>query len=271
MLMSLRILCWVVAGCCVLPQAAFSQADREDNKEEIVRKHLQRLADSEKAQNQERMERLIEDVNRVTPLSAEQEERLLLASKGAVDAYLTSWRQQMERWVRDRVNTVEEEIDEFLANMGSVRFGNAKDWAPELQPIWVDAVRETLTDSQRRTYCEDLELRAVFKHKAMAQVAVADLDARIRLSPKQRTALLPLVEEASASYWERLQSWSGTDDNIPFHYLGAILGGIPEETLQKHLTEPQLKAFQQYFSNFSGVWNRIQQMDEPVSFHSLLD
>jgi len=242
----------------------------EGEKEALVRKHMQRMAEAERSQYQEQMGRLIADIDRVCDLNESQEDRLTLGSKGAVDVYLTHWREQMEGWVRKRTTTVNEDVDQFLANMGGVRFGESKEWMPQRQEVWVAAVREVLTESQLQAYREDLAARRSFKHQAMAQVAVADLDGRIKLSPQQREVILPLVEASAEEYWDRLQSWSGGDENLPFHYLGVILGGIPKEELEQHLTEEQLKGFNMYFANFSGVWKRIQEMEEPASFYSLL-
>ncbi len=235
-----------------------------------VRRQMQHLAEREREHQQQAMVLLIKDLDRVGRLTEEQQNRLRIAAKGAVDLYLLHWRERLEAWVQARLTTEDPDLDELLSSMAAVRFGDARDWAPKHQPLWIETVNHTLKADQRQAYRSDLESRSRFKHQAMAQIVVADLDARIKLSPAQRSVLLPWVEAAAFEYWERLESWSGMEDNLPFHYLGAILGGIPETVLQDQLTQEQQEGFRDHFANVSAVWARIQDMDPLEKFETYL-
>jgi hypothetical protein len=236
--------------------------DKKATKEEKIAEYLQRLAETERGQKFEGMEAVISDIDRVCHLTEDQKKRLTLAAKGAVDKYLESWRTQMDGWVRQRTTHLDGEINDILAGMNSVRFGNAKNWAPERQEVWKSSVDSALTVEQRDAYRTDVKARADFKHQAMANVVVADLDRRIKLAPEQRTKLLALAVASSSKYWERLENWSGDEENLPFYQMGAIMGGVPKEEIDKLLTERQKEGWKQYFSRYSGIWETIQQMED---------
>ena len=132
------------------------------------------------------MTTVIDDIDRVCKLSDDQKKKLDLAAKGAIDKYLANWRTQMDNWVRERVNGVNEDIGEFLAGMGSVRFGNAKQFVPQRQEIWTNSLKNVLTKEQVTSYQRDLERAIRFQASSHAHVIVADLDRRVKFSPEQR-------------------------------------------------------------------------------------
>jgi len=242
--------------------AAGADDEKKAAKEAKIAEYLQRLSETERDQKFETMEAVISDIDRVCHLTEDQKKRLTLAAKGAVDKYLESWRTQMDGWVRQRTTHLDGDINDVLAGMNSVRFGNAKNWAPERQDLWKSSLESALTAEQRNAYRTDVKARSDFKHQAMANVVVADLDRRIKLAPDQRTKLLALAVTASGKYWERLENWSGDEENLPFYQMGAIMGGVPKEELEKLLSQRQMEGWKQYFSRYSGIWETIQQMED---------
>lgn len=267
---------WLAATCVALAcgQQLLAQEEAEapeddpkdekqaETKEEKVNAYIQQISDAEKKQKLEQMNGAIEDIDRVCQLDEEQRLKLDVAAKGAVDKYLESWREQMDNWVRNRVRTANGDIEQFLGGMGTVRFGNAREWAPERQELWIGSVKSSLTDEQRSLYKEDLDARAAFKHNAMSQAIVADLDRRIKLSAKQRDRLLPLVVVAAEKYWDRLEEWTGNDEQLPLYQMGAILGGVEEDKMKEILSENQQEGWKAFFQTQAGAWNMIERLDK---------
>ena len=231
------------------------------NPEERVSEYLQNLAQEERKNWSEKMRALVSDIDRVCQLSDPQRERLSLAAKGAVDSGLNRWRANMETWVRDKARNVQGDIEQFLAGVGSVRFGEtAKAWEPEHQEVWESTLSTVLNDAQRKAYQDDIQQRFAFKHESVARALVADLDRTLRLSEKQRGELLTLLTPVAATYWERLEAWAGDEENLPYHQLGALLGAVPVEERDKVLNEAQRKGWDQFFERFDGAWQSIRSL-----------
>jgi hypothetical protein len=102
--------------------------------------------------------------------------------------------------------------------------------------------------------------RLAFKHESMARALVADLDRTLRLSEKQRGELLPLLTVAAAAHWDRLESWAGDEENLPYHQLGALLGAVPAADRDRVLNEAQRKGWDRFFERFDGAWQSIRNL-----------
>jgi len=260
----------IAAAVWLLPFGLLAQApddgdgDEEQERQRKVNEYLQQLAESEREKRVERMATVIEDIDRVCQLTPDQRKRLKLAAKGAIDRGLDGWRKRMDRWVRDRARGAKGNVEQFLAGVGTVRFGGeSRQWEPERQDVWKQAVKETLTEEQREAYKQDVLERYAFKHQAMAQVITADMDRRLRFSGEQRSQVLALLTDAAEEYWERLESWSGDEENLPYYQMGALAGAVKPEQISKILTESQQKGWQAYFKRFNGVWDSIRNREDP--------
>jgi hypothetical protein len=232
--------------------------------DERVGVYLQGLADEERKKWTRKMTALVDDIDRVCLLSDPQKDQLGLAAKGAVDTGLNRWRANLETWVRDKARNVQGDIEQFLAGVGSVRFGDsAKAWEPENQEIWRTTLSTVLDEAQRKAYEEDVRQRYAFKHEAMARALVADLDRTLRLSDDQRQRLLTLATRAAAAYWERLETWAGDEENLPYHQLGALLGAVPVGDRDEILNEAQRQGWNDYFQRFDGAWQSIKDLPAP--------
>jgi len=255
------LLAWALLGGGVA-QAQDEPKDGESaDPEERVGVYLQNLAEEEREKWMQKMTALLDDIDRVCLLSDPQKDRLGLAAKGAVDVGLNRWRANLETWVRDKARNVQGDIEQFLAGVGSVRFGDsAKAWEPENQEVWRTTLASVLDEAQRKAYEEDVRQRFAFKHEAMARALVADLDRFLRLSDEQRGSLLVLATQATAAYWERLESWAGDEENLPYHQLGALLGAVPEAARDQVLSEAQRQAWDAYFQRFDGAWQSIKDL-----------
>lgn len=240
------------------PQGAPGE-DEEAARQRKINEYLQQLAESEREKRVERMHTVVEDIDRVCQLTPDQKQRMDLAAKGAIDRGLDGWRKRMDHWVRDRAKGARGNMEQFLAGVGAVRFGGEwREWEPERQEVWKQAVKESLTAIQREAYKRDVMERYAFKHQAMAQVIAADMDRRLRFSGEQRSQVLSLLVSAAQEYWERLESWSGDEEGLPYYQMGALAGAVKPAELAKILTESQLKGWEEYLKRFNGVWDSIR-------------
>ncbi|MEM1296986.1 MAG: hypothetical protein AAGH89_16595 [Verrucomicrobiota bacterium] len=247
-----------------------AEAEEELTPEDKINQYLHRLAEAQKEERFKRMTAVIADIDRVCDLKDSQKKTLQLAAKGATDKGVDGWRTRMDAWVRDRARHSDQDIDEFLSGVGNVRFGESRQWAPERQTIWTNSLKETLTKPQREAYWNDLKARLAFKHESMARVIVADLDRHLKFSAEQRATILTKMIASSEKYWERLEEWSGDEDNLPLYQMGALVGAISSDELQSLLNENQLEGWQRYFARHSGVWDTIRGRPEPQLDHFFL-
>ena len=265
----------VLTPACLWSQIVAPAGEDEDTaRQRKVNEYLQQLAESERDKRVERMRTVVEDIDRVCRLSEEQKTRLDLASKGAIDRGLDGWRKRLDRWVRDRAKGAKGNVEQFLTGVGAVHFGGeGREWEPERQEVWREAVKEVLTKEQREAYKRDVMDRYAFKHQAMAQVIAADMDRRLRFSGEQRSQVLTLLVQAAREFWERLESWSGDEEGLPYYQMGALAGAVKPEELAKILTETQLKGWEEYLKRFSGVWDSIRSRDKasPPEFYFFQD
>ncbi|MEM7013795.1 MAG: hypothetical protein AAF585_20215 [Verrucomicrobiota bacterium] len=260
--MSTDVCHWIAALCLsvvMLPQLLLAE-DEQETRDEKIAEHIQRISETERDQKLVTMGEAVSDIDRVCSLTDEQREKFDLAAKGAVEAYLDKWRGKMDGWVRGRARNENGDIDQFLLGMGTVRFGEAKDWAPQKQSIWVQSVVRILNDEQRRLYAEDLEERAKFRSQAMAQAVLADADRVVKFTTDQRKELLPLVQDATSEYWDRLENWAGAEQSLPFYQMGAVLGGVDAKFVEELLSEAQHKQWKSYVAKHDAGWNMIKNM-----------
>lgn len=251
-----------LAPALVLAQALDQGDNEEEDRQRKINEYLQQLAENERDKRVERMRTVVEDIHRVCRLTEEQKRGLDLAAKGAIDRGLDGWRRRMDRWVRDRAKGAKGNVEQFLAGVAAVRFGGeSREWEPERQEVWREAVKECLTPPQREAYKRDVVERYAFKHQAMAQVIAADMDRRLRFSGEQRSQILSLLVQAAEEYWERLESWSGDEEGLPYYQMGALAGAVKPEELAKILTESQLKGWEDYLKRFHGVWDSIRSRE----------
>ena len=256
------LLAFVAVSNPVRAQDAEGEAEKKTT-EEKINQYLQKLADDEKEKRLKDMQSVISDIDRVCRLDQQQRKTLDLAAKGAIDRGVDGWRTRMDAWVRDRARHSNQDVDEFLAGVGNVRFGESRQWAPERQKVWMESVKSTLTESQREAYWNDIKARLAFKHQSMARVIVADLDRHLKFSAKQRREVLEKITVAAEKYWERLEEWSGDDDNLPLYQMGALMGAVPTKERDEILSQPQRDAWDRYFARHSGVWDTIRSRPEP--------
>lgn len=260
-----RSLALAVAGLTVFlgpVQQLLADDEGEKTRDEQISAHVQRLAETERAEKFEHMLGVIGDVDRVCVLSEPQRKAMELAAKGAVDKYIDNWRTEMDTWVRNRVRHARGDLTIFLEGMGTVHFGDANEWAPERQEVWIRSVSNALTEDQAVAYQKDLDERAEFKHRAMANVLVADVDRVVRMTQEQREQLLPLVLESAEENWKRLQAANGSGELLPaIQQMGAMLSGIEPEKLTEFLNETQLKRWNIYLENHAASWRMLRNLN----------
>ena len=86
--------------------------------------HIQKLAEAEREKRLSFMRVVIDDIVRLCQLDNEQEEKLILAAKGASERSMKEWHEQAERYFRTRLESTEgDAAKEVLEGMGSVNFG----------------------------------------------------------------------------------------------------------------------------------------------------
>lgn len=254
----------LTAYCSLLwfPQLLVAEDEpiEPETRDEIIAAHVQRISETERDEKLITMKEVISDLDRVCSLTDEQREKFDLASKGAVEAYLEKWREKMDGWVRGRARNQNGDIDQFLLGMGTVRFGEAKEWAPHKQSIWVQSVVRILNEDQKKLYAEDRSERAKFRSQAMAQAVLADADRVVKFTTGQRKELLPLVQAATSEYWDRLENWAGAEQSLPFYQMGALLGGVDADVVEGLLSEDQHKQWKSYVAKHDAGWNMIKNM-----------
>ncbi|MFT5466201.1 MAG: hypothetical protein ACI8UO_001299 [Verrucomicrobiales bacterium] len=246
-----------------LTQQLLGQADEPKTREEKIGAFIQELAVTERELKMDLMTDAIADLDRVCELSAAQHKAMKLAAKGAVEKYLESWRTEMERWVRNRIRHADGDIEAFLSTMGSVNFGNAHEWAPDRQDVWLRTVSGSLSEEQNSAFQKDQISRNAFKRQVFAAAVIADLDRTVKLTADQREQLLPLIVATAEKNWTQIEKSNQNEEILPLLQMsGAILSGVDEAAIKNLLTENQMTRWNTYSEKSTAYWRLINGLGE---------
>jgi hypothetical protein len=209
------------------------------------------------------MQEHVDELVRVTAVSGEPLKLLQVAARGAVERSLDpNWKTNVDRSARGSVEGVGAQfVKQRLDAMGENRYNTEP---PEQNPLWVETLKNVLTEEQRKAYDAVLAERSAYRDRAIVQIVLAQLDSTLRFSGEQAEKLEPLLAKVVKDYWLDYQrSFSGSNYAIYPYYLPVMLSGVPEVDRKAVLTPEQLKQFEGDGNNrYNGWWKNMERQHE---------
>jgi hypothetical protein len=222
--------------------------------------HIQKLAEAEREKRLSFMRVVIDDIVRLCRLDDEQEEKLILAAKGASERSMKEWHEQAERYFRTRLESTEGDAAKgVLEGMGSVNFGgNRSEEEGESLGLWKDSLKDVLTGEQITHYEGVLAQRRLDRIDAFARMSISTIDGHLRLTPEQKSKMAELVHTSAATYLDDVQTYWG--DYFERGMLMSLANAAEENQLRAILTEPQFDRLREATSNFDHFWDQKRRL-----------
>ncbi len=225
-----------------------------------ISQHILKLAEGERDKRLKFMAVVIDDVARLCQLDPSQQEDLQLAAKGAAERSMKDWHTQAERYFRTRLDGADRDAaKEMLEGMGSVNFGgNRSEEEGESLELWKDTLSAVLSDEQINRYEEVLEQRQLDRIEAFTLMSVTTLDSHLRFTPKQKSQINYLVNEAATAYLDDVQRYWG--DYFERGMLMSLANAAEENELRAILTDEQYDRLKEATANFDHFWDQKRRL-----------
>lgn len=218
--------------------------------EQAVSDFLTDAAAIERKDRQDAMQAKVEDVKRSAGVSGESLRLLSIAAKGAVEASLREWRQNMTSYVENQTRgATPETVRSILGESGELRINFGNSGSPADEKIWQDMLRELLPAPQKSAWERELSARQAYRADCIAKLALSRLDDAVRLTQGQHEKLLAEIRAVVTDYYDAFEATYGSRGSLQTYYLSTFIVGLPEAVMTAALTPGQWK-----------VWN--EEMDK---------
>jgi len=232
--------------------------DGNASKEDKIAAFLKEREGDARKPRAKQMQRRLEELEEIIKISDEQRRELQVASKGAVEKSLDPWWEQMDNYVRQYLQQAPQDIERVLASIGNVDFSQSNEEQAAQQSIWETTIEKVLDEQQIAAYRQSVMERLDFMYNSVAGILVSDLDRQIRLSGKQREAVMILLGPVVRENLKHLERWAN-DGHLPVYQLPTLLGGVDSKALEKVLSEQQIEGWNERYANFKGMWETIER------------
>ncbi|MGV3659819.1 MAG: hypothetical protein ACO1TE_06535 [Prosthecobacter sp.] len=236
--------------------------------EAAVSTHMHQRSVKQRAENLQLMLAQVEDAHRTLSLEPERRARLTLAAKGAVEADMIVWRQNVESWTRGQLNfdAPPEAVKVMLANLeasSSFSFAMINTGGPSQQAVWQRTVKTVLSEQERAAWDKVVAERKAYRVSALAGMAVFELDRRRRLAPQQCAKLEKILAAVVEDYLPEIESSMSSSRAWSWHlsYYSCLmpLAGAKKADLQAVLTPAQWKLVKdQDMADAERYWSSIE-------------
>lgn len=232
----------------------------EEELERLLSEDLLRRYDEARRERLEDMRTHVEDLRRHARLSAAQEQTLELAMHGAVQDSLALFRQQVSTWLRQSMAGASGPmVRQRLLNLGTAGFGN--DVPPKDTEFWQCTLARVLNDSQREAWAQAQNARENELRRAQVLLVVSELEQQLALTAKQAAFFEQRLAEIIAEYAEDLDQYRGARRwHLHAYSMLTPVVGIPEEEMQRHLTETQMELWREKSENqLRHYWDGVKR------------
>jgi len=229
--------------------------------EELFAMHFEKRLLEKRREMAGAMEAKVEDVRRVVHPAPDRSKYLEIAAKGAVEHTLDSWRSQFDSWVRNSVQGVKgETLRRRLEGLDNDNVWFGDEGTPGDHAVWKDALAESLTPEQKKSWDAEVAARETYRQRAYAWGVLAELNRRYHLSNDQFSRLEPLVNAAVAEYFDDFSNMFGRGSStIMPRYLVTLFAAVPDDKAQAILNATQWKQWKENdFKQVSGWWESMK-------------
>jgi hypothetical protein len=212
-----------------------------------------------------------EDAIRTAKLGDEAATRLKAAARGATEESLTTWKWFVEQQIRAQLqnNVTPQNVKQRLESLQIFLFQqniNIFNGQAARPSIWDATVTSELTPSQQDLWKKETDTRSAFRDKAVADLVLAEFDARYHLTDDQGQKLQPLLTTVIHDCSPDIsRMFSGGNAN-PWYLMNQFalmpFAGISDSDLNTILTKDQSSRWteSQDHGNAMTWWTNVQQI-----------
>ena len=225
---------------------------------EMIRTGLRKSVDARRVVFHRYAAMRIGELDRTCDLSEDQVKKLQVASKGLVEQFTGKWIDSVAAWVFQMggrgLNVNEQMVKQFVSEQMMANYELSMGVSPvssvmSRQPIWVKAVKRTLTEDQWNQYVAYRKAQDEESRRAGINYQMNMFTRDFLLSESQQKQLRPLFE---AEYRKHERKLVGP-------YIGSImmmgqLYKLPVSRLENILDEAQLETWKQRSKQFGQLW-----------------
>lgn len=201
----------------------------------------------------------VEDAQRVLSLPEAKVIKLTTAAKGAVEFELSSWKLNIDSYVRSQLRDANPgNVQALLPDLNRVSFGNRniKDDAP----IWKKTTEALISPEQLKIWQTELKAREDYKLRSIAEMTLMEMDRRVRLSSEQFQSIRGRLVEVLKEYLPDMHMYMSDTWYLQYYSVVMPLAGIPEKELKTILQPSQWKAFEaELFPRSQQYWSGIEE------------
>lgn len=210
---------------------------------------------------------LVDDIARVLKLSPERKALLATAAKGAVEAVMTPWCDELSKRTQEEVEAATPEtLDNVVEIVVSIHMPIRKKQVME-QPVWKQGLETLLNPAERETWQKMLAERQAYRVSTLAMLATVETDRRHLLGQRQFEKLEKIMEESIREDLSFLLKTPDCDDLNGWQWTSRFalmpLGNADKAELQAVLSPRQWERLQAHqFGEAVALWQHLKNMSE---------
>ena len=237
------------------------ETKRRTRIEKAIQDYLTRGRDAWKTQRVDNRKIQAEELITQTKLDAAASQGLREGIDGAIKRSLVAWGKGLEKQIREYVKSAflggaEDRIQQLEG--GQINFGNAAE--PEAvaaeETEWRALLKSKLTAEAYAVFEQQENQRIERRVRALAMLAVAELDRKLRLTDRQRSSLETKFTETIRTNKAKVDSMLGqTYANTEIVLM--VCSGVPSADVKEMLEPDQMEVWHDVASRYSGWWNQF--------------
>jgi len=173
--------------------AAWEKHEEEEKakNEERFAKLIELTSENYRRQYGGQMDPIVEDIISTVGLDEGRSKKLEKMAEKAIDAFVDEWKKKAKEYI----DNSEESRREAMLKRGYVSIGIDSDSMPQKQKVWLDGVKEILTDEERASWENALSDRESRRQRSATLMMLAAIDEVMALTGEQRKQLEPLLQD----------------------------------------------------------------------------
>ena len=239
--------------------AAISNAEQIQNT--ISSKLAHSSAESMKKQL-ERIDRIVQDIQRSVKLPPERLQLLRIGVAGVVtkkqDTVIANLMREVERRTKGATPKAVEEIMKGYEGNAWPNSGTRV----QQTPYWKSMIERLLSAEERKKWNKVLDERMAYRAQAIAELVMEKIKDPALLTDDQQEKLRPLIAKAAADYLPDLMGTYGEEDSFYVPYAQALIKGIADKDAKAIIPPEQWKKWESAAGEQASEWEWIQRRHE---------
>ncbi len=220
--------------------------------ERLLSTFLHREARKMKQSIQGVMEAEVDSIVRIASPAPEAVAVLRTAAKGAAEEMSLASINNLTSWVRSQFQNIKPaDVPARMQSLYNPYFSDRRQ-QPDAA-VWTAAVERLLAQPQREVWKQELEKRAVWKHKALSAMVTTSLERLLSLAPDKRAALQLKLTGIIAKYETDFANFFSSGWHLQGYYSMVPLAMLSEKEMEEFFDKKQIVTVRE-----KGIGNAAQ-------------